>query len=192
MKNFTGYLWLLLKNTFVKNLKQLNFISFRGETTMLASIAKKLTQFLIAFGAIMLALMMFLTALDVGLRYALNRPLAGAFELVEYMMAIMVPFCVAYCAHNKGHVAVDLIMVRFPKKVGTVADIITTMITLVFVIIISWQNVLYFFEVKASGLTSSVLLIPAYPFVVPMAIAFATFALILVVHLIELFSEVNN
>ena len=65
-------------------------------------------------------------------------------------------------------------------------------LTALFVFVIAWQNVLYFFEVRDSGLTSSVLLIPAYPFIAPTAIAFATFGLILVVHLIELFSEVTN
>jgi TRAP-type C4-dicarboxylate transport system permease small subunit len=159
---------------------------------MLATIAKKITQVLIAIGAAMLALMMFLTAMDVGLRYAFNRPLAGAFELAGYMMAILVPFCIVYCAQQKGHVAVDIIMKRFSKKTGNVVDILTTFITLIFVIIIAWQNVIYFFEVKGSGLTSSVLLIPTYPFIAPIAIGFGAFALILLVHLLEMFSEVNN
>jgi TRAP-type C4-dicarboxylate transport system permease small subunit len=159
---------------------------------MLATIAKKLTQVLIAVGAAMLALMMFLTAVDVGLRYAFNRPLAGAFELVGYMMAIFVPFSVAYCAQRKGHVSVDLIMGQFPPKVRLFSEIFTTFITLIFVSAVSWQNVLYFFEVKASGLTSAVLLIPEYPFVAPTAIAFGAFALILLVHLLELFSEVKK
>lgn len=159
---------------------------------MLATIAKRMTQVLITGGAAMLALMMFLTVVDVGLRYAFNRPLAGAFELVGYMMAIMVPFCIAYCAQQKGHVAVDFVMERFSKKTGTVVDIITTFISLIFVLIIAWQNVEYFFEVQGSGLTSSVLLIPAYPFIAPVAIGFGVFALILLVHLLELFVEVKS
>lgn len=170
----------------------LAWLQIRDGMTMLATIVKKLTRFLIAFGASMLALMMLLTALDVGLRYVFNRPLAGAFELVGYMMAILVPFSIAYCAQQKEHVGVDLVIGRFSRKVRNVVDIITTFITLIFVIVIAWQNVVYFFEVKESGLTSAVLLIPAYPFIAPTAIAFATFALILVVHLIELISEVNN
>ena len=152
---------------------------------MLATIAEKITKVLIAIGATMLALMMFLTAMDVGLRYVFNRPLSGAFELAEYMMAILVPFCIVYCAQQKGHVAVDIIMKRFSKKTGTVADILTTFVTLIFVIVIAWQNVVYFFEVKDSGLTSSVLLIPTYPFIAPIAIGFGAFALILFVHLLE-------
>jgi len=159
---------------------------------MLATIAKKLSNFLIAIGATMLALMMFLTASDVGLRYVFNRPLSGAFELVGYMMAILVPFSIAYCGHKNEHITVDLFMDRFSRKTRSIANIITTFITMLFVIAIAWQNVLYFFEVKDSGLTSSVLLIPEYPFIAPIAIAFATFALILFVRLIELFSEVTN
>lgn len=159
---------------------------------MLAIIVRKITQVLIAIGATILALMMFLTALDVGLRYAFNRPLAGAFELVGYMMAILVPFSIVYCAHEKGHVSVDLIMGRFSKKVRTAVDIITTFITLIFVIVIAWQNVLYFFEVKGSGLTSAVLLIPSYPFIAPIAVAFGTFALVLLVHLFDFFSGGRN
>ncbi len=159
---------------------------------MLTTIAKKITQTLIAIGATILALMMFLTAMDVGLRYAFNRPLAGAFELVEYMMAILIPFSIVYCADQKGHVAVELILGRFSKKVQTAVDILTTFISLIFAIVIAWQNVLYIFEVQASNLTSSVLLIPAYPFVAPIAIGIGAFALILVVHLSEFVSEVKN
>lgn len=159
---------------------------------MLATIAEKITQVLITIGAAMLALMMFMTAADVGLRYLFNRPLAGAFELVGYMLAIFVPFSVAYCAQEKGHVAVDLIMGQFSSRFQRIVEIITTFITLIFVIVLAWQNALYFFEVKGSGLTSAVLLIPEFPFVGPIAVAFATFALVLLVHLIELFSEVTK
>ena len=156
---------------------------------MLETLAKKATNILATIGATMLALMMFLTAVDVGLRYVFNRPLSGAFELVGYMMAIFVPFSIAYCAQHKEHIAVDLFMERFSRKTRAIVDSITTFITVIFVSIIAWQNALYFFEVKASGLTSSVLLIPEYPFIAPTAIAFATLALVLMVDLIKSFHE---
>jgi TRAP-type C4-dicarboxylate transport system permease small subunit len=159
---------------------------------MLVIITKRLNQLLIGIGASMLALMMFLTAVDVCMRYVFKRPIAGAFELVGYMMAILVPFSIAYCAQEKGHVAVDLIMERFPKKIQVYVNILTTFVALIFVVTIAWQNVLYFFEIKASGLTSAVLLIPAYPFIMPTAVAFAVFGLVLVVRLCELFVEVSG
>lgn len=159
---------------------------------MLTIAAKTVTRVMIAAGAAVLAMMMFLTALDVGLRYLFNRPLAGAFELVEYMMAILVPFCIVYCAYNKGHVAVELILGRFPRRVQLVVDIVTTLVTLLFVLTIAWQSFLYIGETYAADLTSAVLLIPTYPFVIPIAVGIAAFALNLMVHLSELMSEVKN
>lgn len=156
---------------------------------MIAVVVKKTAGILSAVGITILALMMFLTALDVGLRYIFNRPLSGAFELVEYMMAILIPFCIVYCADQKGHVAVELVLDRFPKKVQHTVDTLTTIIALMFALVIAWQNIAYIFEVKASNLTSAVLLIPAYPFVIPIAIGMGAFALILGVHLFEPTSE---
>ena len=156
---------------------------------MLAILAKRLSQVLSFSAAAILAVMMFLTALDVCLRYFFNRPLAGAFELVGYMMAILVPFSIAYCYQERGHIVVDLFMEKFRKKTRLGVDIITVFLTMIFTALIAWQNVIHFFEVKHSGLTSSVLSIPEYPFISPTAVAFATASLILFVRLLESISE---
>jgi TRAP-type C4-dicarboxylate transport system permease small subunit len=156
---------------------------------MLATIAKRLSQLLSFSAAAILAAMMFLTALDVCLRYFFNRPLAGAFELVGYMMAILVPFSIAYCYQEKGHIVVDLFMERFRTKTRNIVDIVTISITLVFTLVIAWQNLIHFLDVKESGLTSAVLSIPEYPFILPTAVAFATASLILFVRLLESISE---
>ena len=156
---------------------------------MLAKVAKRLSQVLSAVAAATLALMMFLTALDVCLRYFFNRPLAGAFELVGYMMAILVPFSIAYCYQERGHIVVDLFLDRFRPKTRNIVDIITISITLIFTLTIAWQNLIHIFEVRQTGLTSAVLAIPEYPFISPTAVAFATAALILLVRLLESISE---
>lgn len=156
---------------------------------MLATLAKRLSQVLSFSAAAILAVMMFLTALDVCLRYFFNRPLAGAFELVGYMMAILVPFSIAYCYQERGHIVVDLFMEKVRKKTRLGVDIITIFLTMIFTALIAWQNVIHFFEVKHSGLTSSVLSIPEYPFISPTAVAFATASLILFVRLLESISE---
>ena len=159
---------------------------------MLAFAAKMISRVLIAIGATILAMMMFLTALDVCLRYIFNSPLSGAFELVEYMMAVVVPFCIVYCAEERGHVAVELILAKFPKKIQTVVDVFTTLAAIAFTVIMAWQNFLYIGEVYDSNLTSSVLLIPAYPFVVRVALGISAFALMLLVHLVDMISKVKN
>lgn len=136
-----------------------------------------------------LAAMMFLTATDVILRYFFNRPIAGAYELIEYMMAILIPFGLAYCALQGGHVSVDLVVSRFSKKTRSIIGSITTLLCLALFLLITWQNVMYIGEHFESKLTSSVLLIPAYPFVTAVAIGSAALCLVLVTDFLNYLKE---
>ncbi|MEJ2040284.1 MAG: TRAP transporter small permease [Desulfosarcinaceae bacterium] len=154
---------------------------------MLNTAAKAITRILLAIGASVLAMMMFLTAMDVALRYVFNRPLAGAFELVEYMMAIFIPFSIVYCADQKAHVSVDFILMRFSKRTQKAFDIATTFITMALAVLIAWENIIYIVETYQSKMTSPVLSIPAYPFVAPTAIGIGAFALVLAAQWLQLF-----
>jgi TRAP-type C4-dicarboxylate transport system permease small subunit len=115
-------------------------------------------------GVAVLAAMMVLTASDVTLRYVFNRPIVGSFDLTEYMMAIVVSFSLAYCAFFKGHVSVDLIVSRLPRRAQAVIDGITGLLGIFIFAMITWQSWVYIKLLFASGLESSVLLIPRYPF----------------------------
>ncbi|WDP92292.1 MAG: TRAP transporter small permease [Desulfobacter sp.] len=130
-------------------------------------------------GSLFLAMMMFLTALDVACRYMLNAPIAGALELVEYMMAVLIPFSVAYCAYCRAHVSVEFIMEKFPRRVRKAVYIPVSLVSLAFLGVITWQTCLYVVETFESKLTSSVLLIATYPFVIPIALGMGAFTLIL-------------
>lgn len=143
------------------------------------------TKVLIVLGVTALTLMMFLTAADVAGRYFFNSPISGGLEVVEFLMAIIVPCCIAYCAQQKCHVAVELVVDHFPKKLKRVCHFFVTIPSIVFILLISWQNYHYIFETYDSKLTSAVLKIPAYPFVIPIAICTTVFALIMVVQLFD-------
>jgi len=130
-------------------------------------------------GSMTLAIMMFLTAVDVVCRYILNRPILGSMELVEYMMAVAIPFSVAYCAFCKAHVAVDFIFDHFPKLVQKIIAFPIKILTLLLVLVITWQSYLNIIETYESKMTSAVLLIVSYPFVIPMAVGMGVFSLIL-------------
>lgn len=137
-----------------------------------------------------LAVMMFLTALDVGLRYIFNRPISGALELVEYLMAVLVPFALTITAFNKAHIGVELIMERFSQKVRRYVACATHLAVATLYALITWQSLMYIFEQRDSGMTSAVLLIPNYPFVASLTAAFALLSLIALMHFIEKFTEV--
>ncbi len=139
-----------------------------------------------------LALMMFLTAVDVALRYVFNSPIPGALELVEYMMAVMVPFALTVTAFHKAHIGVDLIMERFPKNIRVYVSCFTHFLLLALYAAITWRCFLNIGEQYHSGLTSSVLLIPQYPFVVSITVAFALLTLITLMQLFEKMTEVKS
>ncbi len=162
------------------------------QSHLLEKLDAGLNRFLVAISGGVLAVMMFLTALDVVFRYVFNDPIAGSLETVEYMMALIVPLSIAYCAFQKSHVAVELIVDRMPKRSRTWLDLFVTAVTLVFVLVIAWQNVLYTREIYDSKLTSSVLLIPTYPFVTAVVIGFGAFTLSLIVHFAELASSLTS
>lgn len=158
---------------------------------MLGKVVRWINQTLLAVGATALAVMMFLTAADVAGRYIFNRPIPGALEAVEFLMAVLIPFSIAYCAYRRSHVEVELIMGRLPKPVQRLADGLTTLLTMVFLGIICRQNISYIGEIRASQMTSAVLLIPAWPFVIPVAVGAGVFVLNLVLHLFGIETEAN-
>lgn len=151
--------------------------------------ASHIINVLLVIGTGMLAGMMFLTALDVALRYIFNSPLPGAYEVIEYLMAIVVPFGIAYCGHQGSHVVVDLLVVRLPKRVQAIIGSITAFLSLGLLILITWQNLIYIKEQYESKLTSAVLLLPVYPFIGIVAVASAVFCLVLLIDFLKFISE---
>ncbi len=139
----------------------------------------------LAVASVTLALMMFLTALDVALRYLLNRPIPGGLELVEYMMAMVIPFAVTITAYRKAHIGVDLVMDRFSLTTRSYVACVTSALEFVLFALITWQGIAHIVEQYHSGLTSAVLLIPHYPFVASLAVAFGLLTLISLMHLFE-------
>lgn len=142
------------------------------------------SEMLASLAAVVLALMMFLMATDVVCRYIFNSPVPGALELVEYMMAVVVPLAIAYCAAHRSHVSVEMVVERLASPVRKVINFIVTILSLAFIGLVSWQNFLNIGDAFASKMTSAVLHIPSYPFVVPAAIGMSLYALIMLIHLV--------
>lgn len=136
-----------------------------------------------------LVVMMFLTASDVTLRYVFNRPIAGAFDLTEYMMAIVVAFGLAYCAVKKGHVKVDLVVSRLPQRAQAIIDSITGFLSLGLFSLITWQCCLHIKVQFAEGVSSTVLHIPAFPFVAVVALGSALLTLVLLTDFLDFLSQ---
>jgi len=146
---------------------------------------------LLAVSAAVLTLMMLLTAIDVVMRYIFRLPIPGAFELAQYMMAFIVPFAIAYCADQNGHVSVELFFKKFPKFLQKTLRFSISLATVLFAGIMTWQNLMYIGETFRDHLTSAVLLIPTWPFIVPVSIGVGIYTLVVLFQLFHSPSEVR-
>lgn len=141
-------------------------------------------------GAGVLVVMMLLITMDVLLRYFLNRPVKGSFELVEFMMAIVVCLGMAYTGVQKGHVAVEIVVSRFSPRVQALIDSFNYLVSTILFSLISWKSVVQAKVLGVSGLTSAILYVPVYPFVFVLAFGSGLLGLVFLVHFIDSVSRV--
>lgn len=132
-----------------------------------------------------LTAMMLLTAVDVCLRYLFNSPIAGSFEVVEFMMALIVPFSIVFCANEKAHIHVDIVLEHFNTGLRSIFTFVGNLFSLCLFILITWQTIIYIAEEYESGLTSAFLYIPVYPFIGALAAAFAVLSLLLLAEILN-------
>jgi TRAP-type C4-dicarboxylate transport system permease small subunit len=133
----------------------------------------------------MLAAMMMLTVSDVFLRYFFRKPILGATEITESMMACLAFFALAWCATQQSHLKVDLVVSFFNERVQAVVDALTGLAGLVIVALITWRNVVEAAAIRDLNIVSSLVKIPAFPFYYVIALGCAILCLVMVTQTIE-------
>lgn len=126
--------------------------------------------------------LMLLTTGDVVGRSFFNKPIAGTFELSEYMLAVIILLSAAYTQQVKGHVAVDFLTSRFSPKVQRYLQVLTTGLSLAIITIMVWQGIVLGLEEKA---VTDQLRIPKAPFKMLVGICGALLWLQLFFDLVE-------
>lgn len=124
------------------------------------------------------AAMMLLTCMDVILRLW-RHPIPGTYEMVSMLGAVFVSFSLARTSVDQGHIAVDFLVQRFPKRLQHVIEAVNSIICALFFAIVSYQCVIYALDLKATGEVSMTLQMPLYPFVVGVAVGSAMLGLVL-------------
>lgn len=157
------------------------------------------TKILQYIGIAVIAILMFLTAVDVILRNItsiLNDvgigstvTVKGWFEISEYLMVILVAFTLSYCGIEKGHVVIELILNRVSQRAQAITSIVTNFLSLGFFVMITLESVRYAAQITRS---STVLLIPAWPFVAVVAVGTAVLCLVFLLHFFESISEATS
>jgi TRAP-type C4-dicarboxylate transport system permease small subunit len=87
-----------------------------------------------------MAIMILSTTADTTLRYSINRPIAGIFELNEVLLVVLVFLGIAWTQMERGHTRVVLVMRKMPIRWAIRMDILCWIICFFFLGILGLQS----------------------------------------------------
>ena len=96
------------------------------------------------FNAIGMAMLLVLLVLGVGDiigRYVFSRPITGAKELSEVLLAMMVSFALAYTLALEAHVKADIVTSRFSTRLRVMIKLAISSLLLSLFSLMIWQGV---------------------------------------------------
>lgn len=101
-----------------------------------------------------------------------NRPIPGSIDVIGLLGGIITAFSVARTQNLRRHIQVDFVALLLPEKVQYIIGAISSILCLIFVIIVVFTCLEYGISLQKSNERSITLSIPFYPFVYAMIIAF--------------------
>jgi C4-dicarboxylate transporter DctQ subunit len=140
------------------------------------------------FGAICNVVIAFITAIifyDVLARYVFKAPTIWVTETSVYLMALISFLGAGYCLKYNGHINVDVLVTRYPRRLFESFSLVSNVLTLVFLIVLCWQGYIFWKEAFVSGFTSGGI------FDIPLWIPYVVFplgVLLLILQLLILLS----
>ena len=146
---------------------------------------------LIAIAGFLLVAMMVLACANVFFR-TVWVPVKGTFELMGFFGAIVAAFALGRTQMKKEHIAVDVLILKFPRGVRLVLSGINYLVGMIFFSLAGWQAVKYGNNLWRVNELSETLRIVYFPFVYGVALGCGVISLVLLVDLIKLIHNGNG
>lgn len=154
--------------------------------TVLAIAVRRLCRRIFLVGGVGCMLGMVLLILyDVGMRNLFNRPLMSSYELVMFLMVVVVFTALSYTQSEGSIVKIELMVSRLPKKVQAFFEMGTSLLSLGLFLLIAWRNVVRSIELHHEHLISPILHVPVYPFYLVVGFGTGLLSLVLFVEFLE-------
>jgi len=123
--------------------------------------------------------MVLVTAADVAGR-AFASPLFGTEELVAFLAALTAGFSLPYAHRMQSHIAVEIFIRRYGRKVRRVIRLLVDAVCLALFSVLAWRLFDYAVSMRRSGVLSMNLELPEYLVVALVGLGVVVFALHLV------------
>jgi len=114
-----------------------------------------------------------------------GKPIFGTYDYVCFIAVIMVALALAYCAVQRGHISVELVVARLPQRAQGIIGSITGILSLGIFGLITWQCVVLANDMWRLGETTMTALLPFYPYIYVTAFGCALLCLVILGDLIK-------
>lgn len=152
----------------------------------LKNLNKWLSDIFLWVGGIALVLMTGISCINMGLRM-LGAPIAGIYDLVCFLGALVAALPLAYTQLNKGHIAVDIVSSLLPKTLRSVGIGISYVLGMIFFSVAAWKVAMLGHIFRESGELAETLRIPFWPFTYAVAVSCGLMVFCLLVDLLCMF-----
>jgi len=147
-------------------------------------VGRFLHPWMMRIGGAALVLMMGIACGNMFLR-VLWVPIKGSYELVGFLGAVVTSFALGYTQSKRGHIAVDIVVSRYPKRLQEFVESLNDLVCGLFFAIIAWQVGKWATTVWRTGEVSETLRIPFYPFTYGVAFGCGVLALVLFLQFLK-------
>jgi TRAP-type C4-dicarboxylate transport system permease small subunit len=153
---------------------------------VLDKFVRVLNQALMGIAGLILGAMITLTCANIFLRIVWV-PVKGTFELMGYGGAVIMAFALGMTQAKRGHIAVDILVQRFPKSAQRILAGINCIVCTIFFAVVSWQIAKYATTLLSTGEVTETLRIIYYPFTYGVALGCAVLSLVFFTELLKTF-----
>ena len=136
---------------------------------VLEKISNLLNQVLLWIAGLFLVAMITITGANIVIRL-FWLPIRGTFELMGYFGAVVTAFALGYTQTKRGHIAVDIVVLKFSEKTQRILQAVNHLVCAAFFIIVTSQVYKYATTLRETGEVTETLQIIYYPFTYAVAV----------------------
>ena len=136
---------------------------------VLDKISNFLNQALLWVAGLFLLAMITITGANIVIRLFWT-PIRGTFELMGYFGAIVTALALGYTQIKRGHIAVDIVVLRFSENTQRILHAVNHLVCMAFFSIVTWQVFKYASTLRETGEVTETLQIIYYPFTYAVAL----------------------
>ena len=118
-------------------------------------------------------------------RALFNAPILGTVEIAELLTLVIVFLTIAYTEKEKGHVTIDLLLPKLPRKFRAASTVVLLLLSIAYFLLLAWQGFLMMLSNIHPYLTSQILDIPLYPFMLIISFGSLLISLQMAVNMLQ-------